>query len=143
MYLKMIIHHINEYLESSKNIDYRKVGYVLSLEKKLMLHLCIQSRDELLQIIKENKVVEFKDNPRKIIIVDQADNLVWKILQERSQTHPRSHHVYVHITDSCLYLKLNQAVDIARGNIVCSYQRQSYNYAKHFWTSMWTPLGAH
>lgn len=112
IYLEKLVSRCNHYLvKSNKNIDMEEVRYVIIMEKKLMTNLCIDSRDELLQLIKENRLVDFEANPRKMVIVDQDEKLAWDMI-ESSQIPPESYYVHAHIAHDCIYLKLKQMIDV-------------------------------
>lgn len=98
MYLKKLVQQSNNYyLERNKKIDLKTVGYVASIEKRLMIRLSVESKDDLLHLIEENDVVDFTDNPRRMIIVDPGDKFVCGILLDESQIKPESYYVYTHI----------------------------------------------
>lgn len=116
MYLKILVcQSKNYYLTKIKKIDLASFRYVLSIEKRLMVELGIESRIKLLDLIIENKVVNFNDNPRKMIIVDCGDKLASELLVE-SQIKPRDYYVHTHITNDSMYLKLKQVVDVTEYN---------------------------
>lgn len=78
-----------------------------------MMKLGIESKDRILQLIEENEIVDFKDNFRKMIIVDQAEKLVQEAIED---VHPGSYYVHAHIADDSIYFKLKQIVDITEYN---------------------------
>lgn len=114
-YLQTLIHAINNTLKTVKNIDLDRVSYVLCMEKCLMSAFYIPSRNELLDIIKENSIVDFTRNSRKMIIVDQGERIAWRMV-ENSKPKPLSYYVHAHVSDSHIYLKLKEVVDTTGSN---------------------------
>lgn len=97
------------------NIDLDKVGYVFCMGKLLMDAFYISSRDELLELIKKNNLINFMDNPRKMIVVDQGEKTVWEMNQYHTLC-PQSYYVHAHMADNHIYLKLKDVVDTTGSN---------------------------
>lgn len=70
----------------------------------------LQSRDELSDTIKENNIVDFTNNSRKLIVVDQGERVVWK-MTEINTLKPKSYYVHANMSDTCIYFKLKEVVD--------------------------------
>lgn len=107
-YFGKLIEYINVQLKI-KDADAHKVGYVLNMEKLLMDTLYISSKNELLDLIKEHDLVDFFNNPRKMIMVDQGENTLSRMVEHTM--HPPGYYVHAHISDDHIHLKLKDAVD--------------------------------
>lgn len=113
-YLKTLFEDINGHLER-RGIPLGSVGYALCLRKSIMHVIQVKSRIELLKLIRESNTLNFGNNPRKITVVDEGDEIVWNKLQTNT-LRPSSYYVHAHIMNSYIYLKLHQIVDITNDN---------------------------
>lgn len=114
-HIKKAIDEINSNLQNRSAIDLDTVGYVVCVDKLLMETFYIQSRNELLQLIKESYITDLTANPLNLIIMDQGEKEVLKMIQN-STLEPPSYYVHAHLSDEHIYLKLKQVVDISEHN---------------------------
>lgn len=99
-----------------EEIQPERVGYVLCVEKPIMDTMLIDSRDHLLQLIKEEGIVDFRSHQRKLIVVDQGEKMLWDHMLQKNQLKSLSYYVHAHFLENHIYLKLNQVVDTTEFN---------------------------
>lgn len=113
-YFRGLVNDVNLKL-IEKKIDLEKVGYVLCMDKLLMGTFYISSRTKLLKLMKENNIVNFSENPRKMIIVDQGEKIAWNMVR-KNYPEPSSYYVQANVSDNHIYLKLSQVIDTTASN---------------------------
>lgn len=96
-------------------VDLQKVGYVICMDKLLMEAFYISSKDELLDLIEESDLIGFMNSPRKLILVDQGEMEVTRVVNN-SELNPMSYFVHAHMSDSHIHLKLKDVVDTTGSN---------------------------
>lgn len=95
--LKTIVASINQQLENTINLDH--VGYVFSVQRRVMEALRVTSRAELLELVKKAA--------GNAIIADQGEFRVWEMVSRQTP----SYYVHAHIANDFIYLKLKQVVE--------------------------------
>lgn len=114
IFMKKLIELIQRSLEQH-HIEEVSVGYVLCLEKSIMDNICFETRDDLLECIKINKLIDFTENPRKLVVVNQGDDIIYNRIQSNF-LYPLSYYVYSDMKDDYMYLKLSQVVNSSESN---------------------------
>lgn len=110
-YLKDFIDLTNDHLEMKK-IPLEDVSYVLCLEANIEDSLCIETRDELADLIKESAILKPK---QKMAIKSQGEKIVWRSLQ-KDPLMPPCYFVHTHLTDDYIVVKVHQVVDTTEVN---------------------------
>lgn len=109
-YLKKLVDLVVIELEILQ-VDIDQVGYVFCLENPIMKNLFVGSREEILEFVTKNYLVPSNNSLFKnIALVDQGEELVWKMLQSAKLEH-YSYYMHAHIADDYIYLKLHQVIE--------------------------------
>lgn len=113
-YITNLVNLIDLYL-GDNNIPHGNVGYVLCAEKLITDNLLMESRTDLSDFVKRNTVTLFRRHQKNMVVVDQGEKEVHRMLQ-KNKLNPPAFYVHAHIEDSHIYLKLHQIVDTTSAN---------------------------